>query len=89
LAEIMAFTSITFPLLHLQSCLDIKLCFRVRVLDVMPVTVKSLICVRSFDILLFYYLPNVKLYEILKFGNLPASYSLALKYMICKHDSRL
>jgi hypothetical protein len=41
------------------------------------------------NILLIYFLSNVKLLEILKFQYLPATYNLAVKYKICKHVSQL
>jgi hypothetical protein len=47
------------------------------------------ICFLSFDILLIYYLSNVKVHEILKFEYFTATYSLAVKYIICKNHSHL
>jgi hypothetical protein len=48
----------------------------------------DIICVVSFDIVLF-YLSTIILSEILKFVYLQSTFSLAVNYMNSKHDSPL
>jgi hypothetical protein len=47
------------------------------------------ICIVSFNILIIYYLFIVNLHEILTFVYMQSTYSLAVKYINCKHDSSL
>jgi hypothetical protein len=98
-AEKMALTPFRYLFLYLKTCLGGRFLFRGRVLELNPVSAKygrwlsfkpsDEICVLSFDILHFYYLSNANMHGILKFEYLHATYSLAVKYMNSKHESRL
>jgi hypothetical protein len=84
LAEMMAITALRDLFLHLQTCLGKSCAFVTESSNKRLSLPSDEICTLSFALLLIYYLYNFNLHEIMKLKYFPATYNVAVKYMICK-----